>query len=149
MDHHNNLTGVGVDQKMADSRWMMVLERRTWSGGIAGIRADITELKEAEALRLRQKEIIEATLENVERGVIIVDDGGSILAYNNFFENKIGFGIGGYTNFEEWATPDGSAYSITHIPLDSGGYVRTYNDITIRKKDENELRKNKTGGKFQ
>ena len=55
MDHHNNLTGVGVDQKMADSRWMMVLERRTWSGGIAGIRADITELKEAEALQLRQK----------------------------------------------------------------------------------------------
>ena len=48
MENHLNPTGEGINQQMADGRWMMVRERRTSGGGIAGIRSDITDLKKAE-----------------------------------------------------------------------------------------------------
>jgi signal transduction histidine kinase/HPt (histidine-containing phosphotransfer) domain-containing protein/FixJ family two-component response regulator len=48
MENHNNPTGEGIIQQMASGHWMVVRERRTSSGGIVGIRSDVTDLKDAE-----------------------------------------------------------------------------------------------------
>ncbi len=47
---HQAADGAVIEQRLEDGRWLRVSEKRTSSGGIAGIRADITELKEAKAL---------------------------------------------------------------------------------------------------
>ncbi len=41
-------TNVAFEQHLADGRWLRILERRTASGGIAGSRVDITEIKHAQ-----------------------------------------------------------------------------------------------------
>ncbi len=46
---HQRADGQVLEQELGDGRWLRVSEKRTRSGGIAGIRADITELKHAKA----------------------------------------------------------------------------------------------------
>jgi signal transduction histidine kinase/DNA-binding response OmpR family regulator len=64
--------GVGFfEQHLSDGRWFQVSERRTASGGIASIRADITLLKEREhALRLAS-EAAQATSRSISRFLAI------------------------------------------------------------------------------
>lgn len=50
LDSHRELVG-GLVQRLADGRWVLVTERRMSSGGIAGLRMDISALKRAEAQR--------------------------------------------------------------------------------------------------
>ena len=47
---HQSADGAVIEQRLEDGRWLRISETRTRSGGIAGIRADITEMKEAKAL---------------------------------------------------------------------------------------------------
>ncbi|MCV0427680.1 MAG: diguanylate cyclase, partial [Roseibium sp.] len=47
---HQAADGSVIEQNLEDGRWLRISETRTRSGGIAGIRADITEMKEAKAL---------------------------------------------------------------------------------------------------
>lgn len=46
---HQAADGKVIDQRLDDGRWLRISETRTKRGGIAGIRADITELKEAQS----------------------------------------------------------------------------------------------------
>lgn len=45
-----------VEQQVSGGRWLQIIERRTRSGGIVGVRVDITALKQAEQIR-RQSEV--------------------------------------------------------------------------------------------
>jgi len=45
---HNMADGSRLEQKLSDGRWLQIAEKRTRSGGIAGVRSDITKLKEAQ-----------------------------------------------------------------------------------------------------
>lgn len=50
-----------AEQQLADGRWLMVSNRRTSDGGIAGVRVDITALKQAQAaLRASQESLEQA-----------------------------------------------------------------------------------------
>ncbi|MEI8158549.1 MAG: ATP-binding protein [Burkholderiales bacterium] len=42
---HQNASGEVIEQRLADGRWLLIVEHRTPSGYIAGNRIDITELK--------------------------------------------------------------------------------------------------------
>ena len=42
---HQNATGEVIEQRLADGRWLLIVEHRTPSGYIVGNRIDITELK--------------------------------------------------------------------------------------------------------
>ncbi|TYC60614.1 diguanylate cyclase [Rhodobacterales bacterium] len=46
---HRNCDGSVIEQRLENGRWLRISETKTTSGGIAGIRADITELKQAQA----------------------------------------------------------------------------------------------------
>ena len=54
MTQHRQGTGA-FERSMADGRWLQVTERRMGNGGIAGLRVDITRLKQTEA-SLRESE---------------------------------------------------------------------------------------------
>lgn len=49
LERHRSADGSMLEQPLGDGRWLRVSERKTRSGGYAGIRADITELKAARA----------------------------------------------------------------------------------------------------
>jgi PAS domain S-box-containing protein len=53
----------GIEQQLADGRWLLVTDRRMRSGGIAGLRIDITALKQTQAA-LRESE---ARLDRAQR----------------------------------------------------------------------------------
>lgn len=53
---HLNPKPERLEQQLHNGRWLLVNERRTRDGGVAGVRTDITELKQAEE-RMRQAEL--------------------------------------------------------------------------------------------
>ncbi|SFM93723.1 ATP-binding protein [Variovorax sp. OV329] len=66
IDFHRQ--GVGFfEQRLADGRWIQLSERRTRSGGIASIRADITLLREREAALQEAKLSAEQTSRSMSR----------------------------------------------------------------------------------
>jgi len=69
LEQHRNPEGV-YEQQLASGRWLLVSERKTREGGIVGVRADITEMKEAQqALRERDTRLheLQADLIHVSR----------------------------------------------------------------------------------
>ena len=82
---------------------------------LLGFHYDITERKDAEEELARQKAILEATLENVQQGVLMYDDNLTVLAHNQKVFDILGLPaeklcIGG--KFEDWihAASEGGAY---------------------------------------
>ncbi len=49
LERHTSANGNVIEQSLSDGRWLRISETKTRSGGTAGIRADITELKVAKA----------------------------------------------------------------------------------------------------
>ncbi|HVH76445.1 MAG TPA: PAS-domain containing protein [Stellaceae bacterium] len=56
-----------MEQQLTDGRWVRAVERRTRNGGIAGIRTDITAIKEAEAALMRKVRDLETAQERLEK----------------------------------------------------------------------------------
>lgn len=82
---HQAANGKVIEQSLGDGRWLRVSETRTSSGGIAGIRADITELKEARAQAENAYRNLSLMADNITASVTEVDLDG-----NCVFVNKTG-----------------------------------------------------------
>jgi diguanylate cyclase (GGDEF)-like protein/PAS domain S-box-containing protein len=85
MGRHLAADGSIVEQNLGDGRWLRVSETRTTSGGIAGIRADITELKKARAQAENAYRNLSLMADNITASVTEVDVDG-----NCVFVNKTG-----------------------------------------------------------
>ncbi|MDJ0609823.1 MAG: PAS-domain containing protein [Kiloniellales bacterium] len=84
--------------QLADGRWILVHEKRTYDGGIVGIRSDITELKrrESDILRmtqeLRRKNIeFDTALNYMVQGLCMFDDEQTLLVCNRQYLEMYGF----------------------------------------------------------
>ncbi len=60
LDQHNRATGESTEQRLADGRWLRILEQKTPDGGTAGLRIDITDLKRQQQDLLGMNEAAEA-----------------------------------------------------------------------------------------
>ncbi len=81
---HRRPTGP-FEHQGEDGRWVRVDERRTASGGIVGIRWDITEMRERELALARQTALLSATIEHMSEGLSVIDADGAIIATNRRF----------------------------------------------------------------
>ncbi|WP_417709674.1 diguanylate cyclase [Roseibium aggregatum] len=79
-----HLAGDGsvLEQNLADGRWLRISETRTRNGGIAGIRFDITELKEAQAKAENAYKNLSLMADNIVASVTEVDLDGKCVFIN-------------------------------------------------------------------
>jgi diguanylate cyclase (GGDEF)-like protein/PAS domain S-box-containing protein len=79
-----HLAGDGsvLEQNLADGRWLRISETRTRNGGIAGIRFDITELKEARAKAENAYKNLSLMADNIVASVTEVDLDGKCVFIN-------------------------------------------------------------------
>jgi PAS domain-containing protein len=62
-----------MERQLGDGRWIRAVDRRTRSGGIVGIRTDITERKHNEgAVKAAQQRLIDA-IESISEGFVLFD----------------------------------------------------------------------------
>ena len=105
---HRNAAGEVIEQRLADGRWLLIVEYRTPSGYIVGNRIDISELK-ATAEALRERELyLRATLDNLPFFFWLKDASGRFLAVNKVFSDACGQAspeaVIGKTDLEVWPT---------------------------------------------
>ncbi|MTH95177.1 diguanylate cyclase [Roseibium sp. RKSG952] len=81
LHRHETADGSIIEQKLGDGRWLNIAERKTHSGGTAGIRTDITQLKNTEAQLARSNEDLVRLANTLPSNIVEVDrDGICILA---------------------------------------------------------------------
>jgi len=87
---HHRLGGQGLEQQLADGRWVYLLERRTPGGEWASLRVDITDIKQrerelAESER-RYRDLVEGSIQG-----IIIHDNWRLLFANRAAAAMLGF----------------------------------------------------------
>ena len=90
IDQHHNPTGETVLRKLQDGRWIQFKDRKTSSGGLVGLRTDVTEIKSAEEELARNKEILETTINSVDQAITMVDRDHKLIAYNQSWAEMVG-----------------------------------------------------------
>ncbi len=71
-----------VEQQLADGRHILITERRMPNGGTAGLRIDVTALKNAEAALRASEHLLHTTFETINEGVVVIDAELRIAAAN-------------------------------------------------------------------
>jgi len=82
LKHHLTADGSILEQSLGDGRWLRVSERRTNSGGNAGIHADITELKTARAQAESAYGNLHLMADNIDSSISEVDQDGKCVFIN-------------------------------------------------------------------
>lgn len=82
LQRHQQADGSIIEQKLENGRWLRISETRTSSGGIAGIRADITELKDAKALAEKAYQNLHLMADSISACVGEVDLEGKCIFLN-------------------------------------------------------------------
>lgn len=184
MEWHQN-PGEAYERQLQDGRWVKVLERRTEDGSIAGIRSDITELKERELEVARISSVLTATsnqldvaLNNMIQGLCMFDKDQKLILCNRQYLEMYGFSpdvvkpgillsdimkysisLGNYRDEDAQAAlkarhnpyrlrerttikqflRDGRVIAVMSEPMENGGSVATYQDITELERQKSRL----------
>ncbi|MBD8893841.1 diguanylate cyclase [Roseibium litorale] len=73
---HREASGEVLEQRLGDGRWLRIAERKTRAGGTAGIRTDITELKESQQKLAAVYENIKLVTNSLACSIVEVDAAG-------------------------------------------------------------------------
>lgn len=185
LDRHRN-PGKAYERQLADGRWIRMLEKRTEDGGIAGIRTDITELKnrEIEVARISGKldsksSQLDTALNNMVQGLCMFDEDQKLVLCNRQYLEMYGFSpdivkpgirladimkysisLGNYNDEDAEAAlkarhnpnrlskrstikqflRDRRVIAVMNEPMEGGGTIATYQDITQLERHEERLR---------
>ncbi|MBO6757972.1 MAG: diguanylate cyclase [Roseibium sp.] len=80
---HLEADGSLLEQNLSDGRWLQIAERRTRTGGIAGIRTEITDLKTAEAATRAAYDSVAALANSLSCSLVESDKDGVCLYAND------------------------------------------------------------------
>lgn len=82
LDWHLEANGQPLEQLLADGTWLQIAERRTRSGGRAGIRTDITDLKAAQEKAQRAHKDLALLADSLSCAITEVDLNGTCVFIN-------------------------------------------------------------------
>jgi diguanylate cyclase (GGDEF)-like protein/PAS domain S-box-containing protein len=82
MDRHLAADGEVIEQALGDGSWLQIAERLTLSGGRAGIRSDITDLKAAQSLAENALNDLESLADNLSCSITEYDLEGNCIFLN-------------------------------------------------------------------
>ncbi|HVQ03627.1 MAG TPA: PAS-domain containing protein [Burkholderiaceae bacterium] len=183
--------GAPFEVPLPDGRWSRVIEQRGPQGSRVFAHVDITELKrqqrslqqaeararDSERLLAEKSAMLEATLERMDQGVVMVNAERTVEVCNRRAIELLGLPESMMTSrpsFEsvlshQWdqdefrltsedilnfvraggildrphrydrRRPDGRVIEVQSVPIDGGGVLRTYTDITERKRNEERM----------
>ena len=164
VEEHADPVADGSVMLLANQRWVQMTECPTREGGLVVLYSDITEVKNSETVRREQalaekSRLLQATVDNLSQGVVLVNPDGRPEIWNDQFLRLTGVPAGrvstdrcllelmagsdmpllhpdtgrqGMDRFVEQVhrRADGKVIEIkTHLMPD-GGFVNTYTDIT-------------------
>lgn len=184
--------GAPFEVPLPGQRWSRVIAQPNQDGTSSHAHVDITELKrqqmrlataeqrarQSEALLQQKSALLEATLERLEQGVMMVSAErvvevcnrraiellglpAPLMATKPRFEEVLAFqwqtdefvhtpehlkefvrrgGILDQPHSYDRMRPDGRVIEINSIPMEGGGILRTYSDITDRRRNEERIR---------
>lgn len=78
-------------QRVHNDRWLRIYERHTPSGGIIGVRLDVTDLIHEQQRLAASQAHLQALIRVAQNGVLTLDTGGHVLALNPACEALFGF----------------------------------------------------------
>ncbi|MDH0867412.1 diguanylate cyclase [Mitsuaria sp. GD03876] len=78
-------------QRVHDDMWLRIYESRTPSGGIVGVRMDVTDLIHEQQRLAASRAQLRATIESAANGILTLDSGGHVLEANPSCEQLFGF----------------------------------------------------------
>jgi diguanylate cyclase (GGDEF)-like protein/PAS domain S-box-containing protein len=159
------------EQKFSNGRWLRIEDRRTADGGFIGIRVDITELKQREDELRVQNMRFDAALQQMSQGLAMFDRDGRLIVCNDRYASMYGLppaltqpGATGEAILRHrvesglYAGPvalsdrpadsvleltDGRVIAIANRSASDGGWVSTHEDITERRRAEQERDRNR------
>jgi len=79
-------------QRVHDDRWLRIFERHTPSGGIVGVRLDVSDLVHEQQRLASAQAHLQALIRAAQNGVLTLDTGGHVLELNPACEQLFGFG---------------------------------------------------------
>jgi signal transduction histidine kinase/DNA-binding NarL/FixJ family response regulator len=103
LEQHREPSGP-LEQITDSGRWLRVEEKKTADGGIVGIRADITELKQRQFELARQTTLLQSTLQHMGEGIAVYDKDRKLIAWNKLCNDLLELPewlIGSETTFDE------------------------------------------------
>ena len=80
-----------MDIKMADGRWIRLMEYKTSDGGTIGFRSDVTQQKVREQELALKSVQLENTLEYMDQGISMVDGDLNVILFNQRFLDLLEF----------------------------------------------------------
>jgi two-component system sensor kinase FixL len=87
---HQDLAG-SIEQQLPDGRWLLITERRMADGGTAGLRVDITALKETQAALSESEQMARGMIDTALDAFVQMDEAGLILEWNPQAEATFGW----------------------------------------------------------
>ncbi|OWQ88518.1 hypothetical protein CDN99_16845 [Roseateles aquatilis] len=78
-------------QRVHDDMWLRIYESRTPSGGIVGVRMEVTDLIHEQQRLAASRAQLRATIESAANGILTLDSGGHVLEANPSCEQLFGF----------------------------------------------------------
>jgi diguanylate cyclase (GGDEF)-like protein len=124
LHRHRHPDGVALLQELRDNRWLRIDERRTRSGGVAGVRTDVTEMvrtrQDLESLNVRAQASAAALLQaNLQLEALSSTDALTGLANRRRFDTRLAEEV-------QRSQRHGTALALLMIDID---HFKLYNDL--------------------
>jgi len=127
---HQNANGEVIEQRLADGRWLLIVEHRTPSGYIVGNRIDITELKDTAQALADSEERWELAVSGANDGIWDWNPQTNEVYFSNRWKSMLGYGeeeIGGHV--DEWISrihPDDLEHTLAEVQRHLRGETAFY-----------------------